>query len=241
MKILIIDIETKPTKAWVWRGFKENVAPEQVIEAGEVICFGAQWLGSRDVLFFSEWGDGRKTMLKAASDLLSEADIVVGFNQDKFDIPHLRTEFLLEGIEQPGPLTSVDCLKTIKKELRLFSNRLKFVGPYFKIGKKIEHEGFSLWTKVLDGDERAQKRMERYCKQDVRLTGRLYKFLRPVTFNHPNVGHTGEACSTCGSHKTQKRGKRYTRHFAIQRHKCNSCKSWFETKRTKIKTNGRRD
>lgn len=195
-------------------------------------------MGSREVMFFSEWGNGREAMLQAVSDLLQEADLVVGFNHEKFDIPHLRAEFLLHGIDQPGPLTSVDCVKTIKKELRLFSNRLAFVGPYFKIGAKVKHEGFELWDKVIAGDERARNRMERYCKQDVRLTGRLYKFIRPVIFNHPNVGHTGSACATCGSLNTQKRGFRYTRTLKIQRHKCNKCKSWFTTKRTKIKTNG---
>jgi uncharacterized protein YprB with RNaseH-like and TPR domain len=93
--------------------------------------------------------------------LLNEADMVVGFNHEKFDVPHIRAELLQENIDQPGPITSVDLLKTIKARLRLFSNQLAFVGPYLKIGKKVEHEGFSLWVKVMAGDERLKRRMKR--------------------------------------------------------------------------------
>lgn len=236
MKILVLDIETKPTKAWVWRPFKENISPEQVIEAGGLLCFGAKWHGQAGVEFYSEWEDGQQGMLAAAHRLLSEADIVVGFNHDKFDVPHFMTEFLLAGMDMPPPVSSVDLLKTLKSKMKLFSNRLMFVGPYFGIGKKVEHEGFSLWTKVMDGDVAAQRRMRRYCIRDVALTDRLYKKLKPFITNHPNVGHTGDKCSTCGSNDTQKRGKRYTRHYAIQRHQCNKCRSWFETTRTKIKS-----
>jgi hypothetical protein len=108
-----------------------------------------------------------------------------------------------------------------------------FVGPYLKIGKKVEHEGFGLWLKVMAGDEHAQARMKRYCIGDVVLTDRLYKRLRPIIFNHPNIGHTGSACATCGSLKTQKRGPRYTRTMKIQRHRAISV-------RVGLKQQGRR-
>lgn len=219
----------------MWRGFKENISPEQVIEAGGMICFGAKWHGVPGVEFYSEWEHGRHFMLEQAARLLDEADLVVGFNHEKFDVNHIRTELLLDNIQQPRPLTSVDLLKAIKARLRLFSNQLKFVGPYFKIGNKIQHEGFGLWVKVMAGDEHAQNRMRRYCIQDVVLTDRLYKKLRPIIFNHPNVGHTGSACATCGSTKTQKRGFRYTRTMKIQQNWCKSCTGWFETTRKKIK------
>jgi hypothetical protein len=58
--------------------------------------------------------------------------------------------------------------------------------------------------------------MERYNKQDVRLTEKVYKKLRPFIKNHPHLG-TGnsDACPACGSLNVQKRGHAFTRSFEI--------------------------
>jgi len=234
-KILTIDIETKPTTAFVWRAFKENISPDQVIDGGGIMCFGAKWLGSNEKIFYSEWEHGHQAMIEAAHKLLSEADAVVTFNGDRFDLPKLTGEFVLAGLDPVPPLTSIDTIKTVKK-LGLFMNRLAFVGPYLNIGKKVKHEGFDLWIKVMAGDERAQARMKRYCVQDVALTEKLYKKLRPFIKNHPHLGNTlSTACGACGSHKVQSRGYRRTKSFRIQRIHCQSCGSWHDGKREKIK------
>jgi transposase-like protein len=78
--------------------------------------------------------------------------------------------------------------------------------------------------------------MMKYCIQDVRMTDRLYKKVRPFITNHPQL-RNGDECPACTSSKTQKRGPRYTRWFRIQRNQCQSCAHWFETTRTKIKVN----
>src|SRR5258705_1122018 len=147
LKILIVDIETKPMKAYAWRWFKENIGYEQVIEPGAPICFGAKWFGEREVMFFSDWEHGHEEMVKAAHRLMSEADAVVTFNGEKFDIPKLNGEFLLAGLRPVPPLTSIDCLKTIKYKFGFDMNRLAFIGPLLDVGKKMQHEGFSLWVK----------------------------------------------------------------------------------------------
>jgi hypothetical protein len=38
-KILMLDIETKPATAYVWRAFDENISPEQIVDNGGTICF----------------------------------------------------------------------------------------------------------------------------------------------------------------------------------------------------------
>lgn len=100
-RILFLDIETKPAIAYVWRLYDENVGLEQLIEAGGVICFGAQWLGEKETIFFSEWEHGRDAMIQAAHALLTEADAVVTYNGDKFDLPKLLGEFVLLGLAPP--------------------------------------------------------------------------------------------------------------------------------------------
>lgn len=95
-KILILDIETKPAVAYVWRTFKENVGYEQVLDPGGMICFAAKWAGEKEVFFSSDWTESRGEMLRKAHALLSEADAVVTYNGDKFDLPKLVGEFVLE-------------------------------------------------------------------------------------------------------------------------------------------------
>lgn len=233
-RILFLDIETKPAQAYVWRLFDENVSLEQLIEPGGVICFGAKWLGDKEMHFYSDWEHGHENMVAAAKKLLDEADAVVTYNGDRFDIPKLRGEFASMGLLAPAPITSIDVYKSVKK-LGLTSSKLAFVGPFFKIGKKIKHAGFSLWVGVMNGNEQDQRRMRRYCIQDVRLLERVYTRLKPFIHNHPHMGDVkSDACGACGSSKVHNRGFRRTKAYRIQRRQCQACGSWSDGKRTKV-------
>ena len=232
-KILILDIETKPTVAYVWRAWDENISPEQVIDRGGLLCFAAKWLGAKETIFLSEWQDGHMAMIEAIHGLLSEAEAVVTYNGDKFDLAKLQGEFLLAGLPPPAPVTSIDVLKTIKK-LGLFMNRLAYVGPLLGVGRKLTHEGFALWAKVNQGDEKAQKTMRKYNIKDVKVLEALYLKVRPYIKNHPHLGEGKHECGACGSNKTQRRGFRRTKFFKIQRIQCQDCGSWSEGTRTKI-------
>lgn len=232
-KLLLLDIETRPTLAYVWKAYDENIGYEQIVTPGGVICVGAKWFGEKDMLFFSDWQHGHNDMLLNVYDLLCEAEAVVTFNGDRFDLPILQGEFALAGFDAHPPLTSIDVLKTVKK-FRFIMNRLAFVGPLLGAGQKVKNEGFSLWTKVMDGDPQAEKNMERYCKQDVRVLERLYKIVRPFIVNHPHLGTKKSECGACGSTSVQKRGFRRTKYFLIQRLQCVKCGAWGEGPRKKI-------
>lgn len=234
-KILVLDIETKPAKVYVWRMFDENVGVEQVIDPGGTICVGAKWIGHRETMFFSDWEHGHKEMLLAVHALIEEADAVVTYNGDKFDFPKLLGEFLLNGIKPPAPITSIDLIKTVRK-FGFDMNRLAFIGPLLEIGAKVKHEGFTLWKQVLAGDERAFKRMKKYCIQDVKLTESLYARIKPFIRNHPHLGNRtkAQACGACGSSRVHSRGYRRTKHFLVQRLQCQDCGSWHEGTRKKV-------
>lgn len=234
-KILLLDIEWKPTKAYVWQPWQENITPEKIIEHGGLLCVGLKWLGDKNVIIFSEWEHGHEEMVRLTHAMLSEAEMVVTYNGDKYDLKKLEGEFLLAGLPPPPTPTSIDVLKAVKK-FGFFMNRLAFVGPFLKIGGKMEHEGMALWTKVDKGDEKAQKRMAKYCAQDVILLEKLYKKIRPYIRNHPRTSKTtGLSCGACGSTKVQSRGPRYTKMFKIQRLQCQDCGSWSDGKREGLK------
>jgi hypothetical protein len=232
-KILVIDIEWRPTKAYVWQPWQENIHADKIIEHGGLLCFGYKWVGGKAEVL-SDWEHGHEQMVHRAHELLSEADAVVTYNGDKYDIPKLRGEFLLVGLKDIPPVTSIDLIKTVRK-LGYFQNGLGFIGPFLGLGRKLDHEGMRLWVKVNEGNEQAQKKMSRYCKQDVNITEKLYLKVRPFIKEHPNMGfQPAGSCGACGSERVQKRGPRRTKHFHVQRLQCQDCGSWFSGARKKV-------
>lgn len=233
--ILLLDIETAPTVAYVWRLYDENIGVEQIIKPTRITCWSAKWIGKPTMMFASEWTHGRSMMLRMIHDLLGEADAVITYNGDKFDLPKLMGEFAVEGIGSPGPLTSIDLYKTVRK-LGLQSSKLQFAAPHLGIGEKVANEGFRLWRGIEEGDEEARRKMERYNKQDTRLLEKLYKKLRPFVKNHPYLGvGRSDSCPACESTRIQRRGVRRTKSFLIERLHCQACGAWSDGKRSKIK------
>jgi len=232
-KVLVLDIEWRPALAYVWRMWDENVGPDQLIDHGGMLCFCAHWEGSKEFMFFSEWDDTREGMAKAALALLEEADAVVTYNGDKYDLPKITGEILLAGLNPPPVVTSIDVIKAVKK-FGFNMNRLAYIGPLLKVGGKVKHEGFNLWKDVMNGSEKARAKMKKYCIQDVRLLEKLYQKIKPFIRNHPHMGKEKHECGACGSNHVHARGFRRTKAFKIQRLQCQNCGSWSDGTRTKV-------
>lgn len=230
-KILQIDIETSPHTAYVWALFKETVPIQRLIETGRVMCFAAKWYGERDIIFHSEWGDGHENMVRAAHELLNEADGVVHYNGNKFDVPTLNKEFVYYNMTPSAPSRHMDLYKVVRFNFRFPSNKLDYVAQQLGLGKKTAHEGFELWVKCMNGNEVAQRKMETYNKQDVRLLERLYKRLLPWIHNHPNYALFNPelkrpACPNCGSTHLHSRGFYDTKTMRYNRFQCQRCGTW---------------
>ncbi len=234
-RILFLDIEWQAVKAYVWKAWDETIMPAQVIEDGGLLCLCFKFSDEKDYQFYSAWDvGGKKEMLLATRQAILEADAVVTYNGDRYDIPKIQGELLRHGLEPLPPVTSIDVIKTIKK-MGYFRNSLAFVGPFLGLGKKLSNEGFNLWKKVDEGDEKAQRKMQKYCIQDVRLLVKLYNRIKPFIKTHPNLGLTSpDACPVCGSTHVQKRGVTRTRYFMTQRLQCQGCSHWFSGTRKKI-------
>jgi hypothetical protein len=231
-RILIIDIEWRPTLAYVWRPFKENVNPDQIVEEGGLLCIGAKWLGDTTTYVFTEWDLGHTEMLRSVRGMMNVADAIITFNGDRYDLPKLEGEFLRYNLKLPPKCASIDLYKTVKK-LGYFRNSLSYVSRLLELGAKLENEGMLFWRKTMEGDAKTQTRMSKYCAQDVNLTEKLYLRMLPAIRNHPNLRDDGEACPTCGSKNTQKRGFNRSRLFKTQRLQCHNG-HWFTGKREKI-------
>jgi hypothetical protein len=230
-RILTLDIETSPALADVWKLWDNNVALNQLREVTHVIGVGYKWLGERQVHFTSDHAPGHAEMVREAWQVLDDCDVVVHFNGTTFDIPHLHREFLLAGLTPPSPFKQVDLLRVVKKNFRFLSNKLDHVSQQLGIGHKVHHSGHSLWVKCMAGDEAAWKKMETYCKGDVRLTEKLYERLLPWASTLPHQGLFVEdadepICPRCGSTKLQKRGTKAVQFQTYQQFNCGNCGGW---------------
>lgn len=230
MKILHLDIETSPNLVYCWGLFKQNIGLNQIINSGSTLCWAAKWHGDDKVIFSSVHHDSREEMLRQIYELLEEADAVVHYNGERFDIPTLNKEFVLAGMTPPATYRQIDLLKTCKAQFRFVSNKLDYVAQALGLGAKTQHKGMELWTQCMADDKEAWKIMRTYNMQDVELTERLYERLKPWIKNHPNVAlyadGTEMVCRTCGGTHLNKRGFQYTNASKFQRYRCMDCGSW---------------
>lgn len=238
MKTLLIDIETTPNLAHVWGLWDQNVGLNQLLEATEMFCFAAKWLGEPKMFFGRKWFDGedstssKEQMVQLAWRLLDEADVVMHFNGKRFDVPHLNREFAQMGLLPPSPYKQIDLLSAAKRQFKFPSNKLDYLLKAFGLPQKVKHEGHELWIKCMADDLKAWRKMTAYVKRDVRALEDLYYRIQPWVPSHPNVGlyedEPGlvDMCPTCGSTDLKPQGFAYTTLGKYQRHVCAKCGKW---------------
>lgn len=237
-KILILDIETAPILAHVWRTFKENVGLNQINHDWYILSFAAKWLGATRVIYHDQSKakdiEDDSRLMGLLWKLLDEADIIVAHNGRRFDLKKINARFILRGFRPPSPYEIVDTLDEAKKTFAFTSNRLAYLTDALCTQKKLEHAkfpGFELWKQCLNGNREAWKEMKLYNQQDVISLEELYLTMLPWMIGHPNVvalaGSTERGCPKCGSHDIQQRGYRITRQGGkYARYQCNGCGGW---------------
>lgn len=238
MKILHLDIETAPNLAHVWSLWKVTVSLNQLMVPGYVLCWAAKWDGEDPIYFerVRHKKDGtvnaasRRKMLRRVHELLSEADAVVTYNGAKFDVPTLNAEFAQADLLPPAPYHQIDLYKTVKRRFRFPSNKLAYVAHRLGVGRKVKHEGHTLWTRCMNEEDAAWAKMEKYNRGDVRLTERVYAKLLPWIPNHPNRALFQEGsrpcCPNCGGTRLKSKGLRTTRVQTYRRYQCRDCGAW---------------
>jgi hypothetical protein len=242
-KILILDIETSPNIAYVWRFWKENVGAKQVLENGTMLSFAAKWLGDSTVFYEDVEHQSELEMLTVLFRLLDEADIVVAHNGDKFDLPHIQGRGLVLGLPPPSPYKTVDTVKVARYEFNFPSNSLEYLSNVLSLKvKKGGHKkfpGFELWLGVLAGNPEAWAEMKEYNIDDILALEELYLKMRPYMRRHPNTGvfddHSDPVCPKCSSNDIHWRGYAHTNVGRYHRFQCNVCGGWGRS-RTSILT-----
>jgi predicted RNA-binding Zn-ribbon protein involved in translation (DUF1610 family) len=237
VRLVTLDIETRPSLVHVWGLWEQNVGLNQIVEVGTVICFAAKWHGESKVHFHSDHHDGHEQMVQKAWEFFDAADAMVTYNGKAFDVKHLQREFVLAGLAPPSPHKDIDLLTVARGRFKFASNKLEHVASELGIGHKMQTGGFELWRDCMKDDPKAWATMRRYNIQDVRLTEQVYDRLLPWIKNHPNVnlyrrdrvpdnGAPSPGCPTCGSPDVMRRGKSRTISGMYQRWQCQACGAW---------------
>lgn len=231
-KILFFDIETSPVLAYTFGLFKTTIGLNQIVERPRVICWSARWYGEKRVKFMSEYHDDHQSMLQGLRDLLDEADIIVGYNSDSFDIPWMNEQFMTRGIPLPSPSQFVDLYKINKRYMKTPSGKLDYMAWNLLDERKVSHAGFQMWMDCLRGDDTAKARawrdMKKYALQDTALLEPLFDKVRHWITN-VNFGLYSDiefVCTHCASENLQRRGFAYTGAGKFQRYQCLDCYGW---------------
>jgi DNA polymerase elongation subunit (family B) len=243
MKILALDIETAPNTAHVWGLFKQNIGINQIIVTGRVMCFAAKWIGSKSMEFYSEVKDGHEATIRAAHALIEEADAVLSYNGERFDLPTLNKEFIKYGLPPTAPYHHIDLLKVAKRRFKFTSNKMDYLARELGLKGKVRHTGHEMWVDCMNGDVKAWKLMERYNRQDVKVLEGLYHKMLPWIDTHPNhalyleCDPTTPTCTNCGSVRVYSRGLQRNKAHSYQRLCCDDCGTWMRERYSVTKKN----
>lgn len=247
-RILFIDIETAPSRAAVWRIWKENIGINQIDKDWFLLSFSAKWLGSDEVFYHDLKGyvkdECDSLLLDEIWTLLDSADIVVGHNIKGFDIKKINTRFIQEGYDRYSPVKIVDTLDMAKKNFGFTSNKLAYLTDKLCTEyKKQDHgkfAGFSLWSECLKDNVEAWEEMRTYNIYDVLSLEELYLKLRKWDDKHPNVALYYEddkvRCNSCGSDNLKETNNHaYTNLSKFELYECQDCGT-FKRKRKNVRS-----
>jgi len=241
-KVLLIDIETTPLQVHCWGTWKQRIGHEQVINDWFMLSYSAKWLFDSkmygSVLTPKEaLNKDDSRIAKELWKLFDQADVLVGHNILRFDLPKAQTRFLINKLAPPSPFRVIDTLKVAQQNFRFASNKLDYIGQLLLNDKKL-HTEYQLWLRCLDGDAPSLEEMLTYNKKDVLLLEEAYVFLRPYIKSHPNMAIYQESiepsCPTCGSVDIDECGHYTTSVNAYIAFRCKNCGAICRSRKTDI-------
>ena len=248
-KIVAFDLETLPIlreALKAWPGLSNFPGTTLKASLSSIICFGYKVLGEDSeakvisAWDFPEWQtdvNNDMPLLRAAYEILKDADAVITQNGKSFDEKVIQTRLLLNGMDILPSIKHVDT-KYLAKRFSFFSNSLKYLSAQLSPERqKIENEGWNLWVRVYDREPEACAEMAAYCKGDVESLEAIWRKLRVIAAGAnalPNqnlflVGGSRNVCPHCQSTRLIKFGVRFSATTTYQRYKCNDCGAYSRT------------
>lgn len=241
-RILIFDLEISPKIAYTWGVRKQYIQPEQLIRDTTIMTFAAKWLGE-DEIFTGTCKDSEDyddfDVAESLWHLFEEADFIVAHNCERFDKNIANARFLTHGLPNNTPYKVIDTLKIAQQNFGTTWHKLDFLAKTIGSDGKMEHDGFGLWKKCMEGDNNAWDTMLKYNIKDIIELEKVYLTLRPWDSRHPSVSIFNEdpslACTKCGSHKLEYVKDTYTNTRVFKLYKCSDCGGYSRSRKSENK------
>ena len=230
IKRLFFDIETSPMIVYSWRvGWKLTIGTDNIIQDWKIICISYKWEHEdkvRNLRWDKDMDD--KQMLIDFIKIANQADELIAHNGDRFDIKKIRTRCIYHRIPMFPKYRTLDTLKKAKAGFNFNSNRLDYIAKFLGVGAKLEHEGFQMWVKCMQGDKQALNDMVSYCDMDIIVLEDVYLTLQSYIQHNTHTGtHNGglkHSCPSCGSEHTTLLKNNFTALGTIKRQmECDTC------------------
>ena len=209
IKRLFFDIETSAMIVYTWRtGWNLTIGTENIIEDWKIICISYKWEGE-DKVHTLDWGKDRcdKKLLEEFIKIANTADEIIGHNGDRFDLKKIRTRCIYHRIPMFPNYKTLDTLKKAKSGFAFNSNKLDYIAKFLGVGAKLEHEGFNMWVKCMQGDKEALKNMIEYCEMDIIVLEDVFLAMQNYIKPNTHAGVLGNnlkySCPSCGSEKVE--------------------------------------
>ncbi len=245
-KILFWDIETSYKIGAFFQMYKTNIQPKNVLLNTVMLCAAWSWDGKKKVESVSILDDEKsfkrncydvrklhicdKIVTQKLHEVLSEADIVVAHNGDRFDLKYFTARAIYHGLPPITPPLTVDTYKEVNKIAQFDSHGLDALCSQLELSRKLKTEP-GLWLSSTLGCKKNLKKMVRYCKKDIPPLKDLYYTIRPYMKTHPNMNlfapEQGLLCPKCGSNNYIARGKVPYGQGIRRRYSCRACGTWF--------------
>lgn len=236
-KVLILDIETiyMTFRAWSPKLHSKYMPKKMMIEDWSILAWAAKWRGQKKIYYQDTRGQKNvrddSKILKPLVKLMSEADIIVGKNSERFDIPKIRARFMINKICDRKPIGDFQ-QQDVEKMMKKFGftyKSLEYISETLKLKNqklvKRKFEGIDLWIECVENNNpKAWAEMKKYNPIDVLATEEAFEIFLPhdKKVNYSVYDPDNERCS-CGSFVLMKYGIKPRNGGLYQKYICTTC------------------
>ena len=183
-----------------------------------------------------------KEIVEKLHEVMSQADILLGQNSDKFDVKMANYFFVKNGLDPIPPTKQLDTKKIASRYFRFPNNTLDTLGEELGVGGKTDITQGDIWYDCyVKGDKKAWKLMNEYCKNDVRVTTDIYMKMRGFMRNHPSMSRISgdwDSCPRCGSFSYRIKAYRTSNTSKYRQYQCNDCRGFFSDRKAVTEKEG---